>query len=67
MPSLILGKVTKFQHPSFKRFGDIPEKPEGWMKTTTNRATNRVKDASSNVFICRADTLVEAIFMAYIS
>ena len=23
----------KFQHPSSSRFGDIPEKPEGWMKT----------------------------------
>ena len=24
----------KFQHPSSSRFGDIPEKPEGWMKAT---------------------------------
>ena len=29
-----LGKVMKFQHHSSSRFGDIPEKPEGWMKTT---------------------------------
>ena len=29
MPSLVLGKVMKFQHPSSSRFGDILEKPEG--------------------------------------
>ena len=33
MPSLVLGKVRKFQPRSPSRFGDIPEKPEGWMKT----------------------------------
>ena len=34
MPSLVLGKVTKFQHPISSCFEDIPEKPEEWMKTT---------------------------------
>ena len=34
VPNLVLGKVRKFQHRSFSGFGDIPEKPEGWMKTT---------------------------------
>ena len=29
MPSLVLGTVRKFQHRSFSRFVDIPEKPEG--------------------------------------
>ena len=29
MPSLVLGKVTEFQHPSSSRFGDILEKPGG--------------------------------------
>ena len=37
MPSLVLGKVMKFHT---LRFGDIPEKPEGWMKTPP--ATNTV-------------------------
>ena len=41
MATLVLGKVMTFQHPSSSRFGDILEKPEGWMKTTP--ATNRVK------------------------
>ena len=41
VPNLVLGKVRKFQHRSFSGFGDIPEKPEGWMKTTPP-ATNRV-------------------------
>ena len=34
MPSLVLGKVGKFQPRSSSRFRDIPEKPELWMKTT---------------------------------
>ena len=34
MPSLDLGKVRKFHHRSSSCFGDISEKPEGWMKTT---------------------------------
>ena len=29
------GVGRKFQHLSSSRFGDIPEKPEGWMKTTS--------------------------------
>ena len=33
MPSLVLEKFMKFQHPRSSRFGDILEKPEGWMKT----------------------------------
>ena len=41
MPSLVLGKVIKFQRPISSRFGDIPEKPQEWMKTTPP-ATNRV-------------------------
>lgn len=41
VPNLVLGKVRKFQHRSFSGFGDIPEKPEGWIKTTPP-ATNRV-------------------------
>ena len=45
MPSLVLGKVRKFQHRSSSRFRDILEKPEGWMKTP-RPATNRVKQSS---------------------
>ena len=41
MPSLVLGKVTKFQDPSSSHFGDILEKYVGWMKTTP--ATNRAR------------------------
>ena len=48
MPSLVLGKVRKFQPRSSSRFGDIPEKPEGWMKTTPPLATNRVKTFFKN-------------------
>ena len=33
MPRLSVGKDRKFQPRSSSRFGDIPEKPEGWMKT----------------------------------
>ena len=43
MPSLVLGKVTKFQHHGFSRFGGILEKPEGWTKTPP--ATHRVNNA----------------------
>ena len=44
MPSLVLGKVIKFQHPSSSHFTDNLEKPEGWMKTPPPPDTNGVKE-----------------------
>ena len=48
MPSLVLGKVRKFQTRSSSRFGYIPEKTEGWMKQPP--ATNRVNPRPAGVF-----------------
>ena len=31
VPSLVLGKVRKFQHRTSNCFGHLPEKPDGWV------------------------------------
>ena len=66
MSSLVLGKVRKFQPRSSSLFGDIPEKPEGWMKTTPP-ATNRVKpcpymgEGATSFFLVRATSFKPAV------